>query len=158
MATLTIDLGWSFGWCTWRRGDAIASGHVNLGRLSDYDGGRLLEMSRWLTGKRDEINRAGETLTDVVYEEINFIGDQNGVDALHAHGKQLGNLERWCAFYKIRCRGIAWNTIKKHVTGHGSASRQTMLEVVQKRFPEVTNADQSSAVAVMLTAKDKFAA
>lgn len=77
-------------------------------------------------------------------------------DTLHAHGKQLGNLERWAALKRQpEPRGIVWSVIKKHVTGQGSASRQTMLATVAKAMPEVTDHNQASAVAVMLTATNQ---
>lgn len=156
MAVLTLDLGWAMGWCTWRRGEAIASGVVKLHAEHVDHGIRLLAMAQWLTAKRIEILNSGEVLTDVVWEEITFVGRDNGPDAMHVHGKQLGNVERWCAFHKITRRGIPWNTVKKHVTGHGSASQQLVLKTVQQRFPDVVDHNQASAVAVMLTAQNKF--
>lgn len=161
MAVISLDLGWSFGWCTWRRGDVIASGVVHLARETAVDGMRLLAFSQWLSAKRAEILAAGETLDDVAYEQITFIGKGNGPESTHAHGKQLGTVQRWCAFYKIgnppgEPIGVPWNTVKKFVTNHGSASRQLVLKTIRERFPEVHDHNQASAVAVMLTAQNKY--
>src|SRR5712664_1523626 len=57
VAVLTLDLGWRFGWCTWRRGDAIAHGFKQI--PDGQDGVRLLCFRQWLTAKRKEIIDAG---------------------------------------------------------------------------------------------------
>ncbi len=158
MAVLALDLGWEFGWCLWRRGDRITSGVVNLRRDAHTDGLRLLAKRQWLTATLGQLEGAGEKLTDVVYEQITFVG-KNGVETLHAHGKQLGAVESWCALKKVaEPRGIAWDVIKKHVTGQRSAARELVLKTIQQRFPDVQNHNQASAVAVMLTAQFKFPA
>ena len=156
MAVLTLDLGWHFGWCTWRRGDNFASGHVNLGLEMRSDGLRLLALSRWLDSTLGLITQAGEELTDVRYERITFKGRDNGPEAMHAHGKQLGTVERWCALRKIKtCEGIPFNAVKLHVAGNGYATQGAVLKAVQRKFPNVTDHNEASAVAVMLTAIDR---
>lgn len=155
MAGLYIDHGWNMGWCLVRKGGAITSGMVDLKNGNRFDGARLLAMTQWLTATLTLLDNAGEKLEQIAYERITFVG-KNDADTLHAHGKQLGNLERWAALKRQpEPLGIAWNIIKKHVTGHGSASRMKMLETVQAAMPEVTDHNQASAVAVMLTATNK---
>jgi crossover junction endodeoxyribonuclease RuvC len=159
MAVLAMDLGWQFGWCLWRRGDRITSGVVNLRHGHPTDGGRLLAKTQWLTATLKQLTEAGEALNDIVYERITFIAKTNTVETVHAHGKQLGTLERWAELKGLpEPRGLAWDVIKKHVTGHRSAARELVLKTIQQRFPEVTDHNQASAVAVMLTAQNKFAA
>lgn len=156
MAVLTLDLGWHFGWCTWRRGDNFASGHVNLAKESRLDGVRLLAFTQWLDGTLKLIRNAGEELTDVRFEQITFTGKDNGPEAMHAHGKQLGAVERWCALRRIKtCEGIPFNTVKLHVAGNGYATQGAVLAAVQRKFPKVLDHNEASAVAVMLTAIDR---
>ena len=157
MARLALDLGWSFGWCLeWRRLERLESGVVKLRAMHHLDGFRMVAKTEWLTATLKRIHDAGETLERVFYERITFVGD-NGVAAIHAHGKQLGTVERWCALKKQPGpEGLDWDVVKKHATGHRSASQQTVFKVISGRFPEVIDHNQASAVAVMLTAKNKY--
>lgn len=160
MARLAFDLGWTFGWCLeWRRDGRIESGFKSLRAQSHVDGVCLLVKTQWLTAKLKEITDAGETLDEVFHEKITFNGKKNRVETPHAHGKQLGTLERWCALKGIRePKGLPWDEVKKFITGHRSASSDLVLKTIQKRFPDVQQPDQASAVAVMLTAIDRASA
>lgn len=154
MAGLYIDHGWHMGFCVVTRA-GVASGVVDLKKGNHSDGLRLLAGTQWYTAKLAELTDMGEKLTEIFYEQITFVG-KNDADTLHAHGKQLGNLQRWAALKgQPEPRGIAWDVIKKHVTGQRSAARETMLKVVSAAMPEVTDHNQASAVAVMLTATNQ---
>ncbi len=155
MAGLYIDHGWNMGWCLVRRA-GVTSGMVDLRKGNPSDGMRLLAATQWFTARLTELTAAGERITEIVYEQVTFIG-KNDADTVHAHGKQLGNLQRWAALKsQPEPRGIEVRVIKKHVSGgHGSASKETVLEIVSKAMPEVTDHNQASAVAVMLTATNK---
>ena len=154
MAGLYIDHGWAMGWClVARRG--VASG-VFDSKVGNHDpGDRLLAQRDWLTATLKRLEAAGERLDEIRYEQITFVG-KNAAEVLHAHGKQLGNLESWAALKRQpKPRGIAWDVVKKHVTGQRTATRDYMLKVVGAAMPSVTDPDQASAVAVMLTATNK---
>lgn len=153
MAWLALDLGWTFGYAVrWRNGE-ITSGFKSLRAQSHVDGVRLLVKTQWLTAKLKEITDAGESLDRVFHEKITFNGKANRVETPHAHGKQLGTLERWCALKGIRePEGLPWDEVKKFVTGHRSASSDLVLKTIQKKFPHVTDHNEASSVAVMLTA------
>lgn len=155
MAVLTLDLGWTCGWATWRRGDAVASGTERFGNQSGEDGVRLLAFRQFLTATRKEITDAGETLDNVAYERVDFIAKKNGVNAAHVWGALWGNLESWCAFYRIPLLGLPVSTVKKHVTGHGSAAKQLVTQRVQQLYPHVVEHNEADAVAVLITAKNK---
>lgn len=156
MAVLAFDVALSLGWCAWRRGDRIESGFKDFSRVDHDDGARFLAFRQWLTAKRKEILDAGETVENVVFESVDFFPAKNGVYAAHVYGAMWGNLTSWCAFYGIDCRGINVSTIKKHVTGHGSAAKPLVTKRVQELYPHVMQHDEADAVAVMLTAQDKF--
>lgn len=154
MAVLAIDLGYAMGWALERRGERLTSGVVNLRHGNADDGDRLLAMRQWLTSTLTQLVDTGETLDAIFYEKITFIGKSNTVETVHAHGEQLGNLKSWAALKKApKPHGIPWDKAKKHVTGHRSAARETVLDEIRKRYPEVTDHNQASAVAVLLTAK-----
>lgn len=160
MARLALDLGFTFGWCLQRRGAAFTSGFVNLTHGNPTHGARLLAKTQWLTSTLGQLTAAGESLDAVFHEEITFVGD-NSVKTPHAHGAQLGTVQRWCALKRVpEPRGIAWDKVKKHVTGHRSASQQTVLAEMQKRFPEagITDHNEASARAVMLASLHMFPA
>lgn len=156
MAVLAFDVALSVGWCAWRRGDRIESGVKDFAGVDPNDGPRFLAWRQWLTAKRKEFLDAGETLTDVVYESVDFIPRKNGVYSAHIYGAMWGNLTSWCAFYGVRCRGINVSTIKKHVTGHGSAAKPLVTARIRELFPHVQQHDEADAVAVLLTAQKKF--
>lgn len=154
MAGLYIDFGWDMGWLLERR-DGITSGVEHLKRGCPIDGLRLLAATQFFTGKLTMLTAAGESLDEIGYELIDFVG-KNDAATLHAHGAQRGNLLRWAALKKQpEPRGIPWDHAKKHVTGHRSASQSMMLKTVQAAMPEVTDHNQASAVAVWLTATNK---
>lgn len=155
MAKWFIDHGWACGWCFLTR-DGMRSGVFDSRKGNPTDGARLLAMTDWWTAELAKLTAAGEKLTEIVYERVTFVG-KNDADTVHAHGKQLGNLQRWAALKRQpEPFGIEVRVIKKHVTGgHGSASRQTVLDLVRKAMPEVTDHNQASAVAIMLTATNK---
>jgi hypothetical protein len=156
VARLALDLGFNFGWCQVRRGDRWTHGSVDLRKNCASWGLRLLAKTDWLTATLGQLDKAGETLEAVYFEEINFVGN-NAAAVLHAHGAQLGTVMRWCALKKLpEPIGIPWDAPKKLVTGHRSAARETVLAEIQKRFPSVKDADEASAVAVMLTAQKKY--
>lgn len=153
MARWSFDLGWSMGWCEVRRSGELASGVERLAYQQPDDGLRLVAATEFFGVQLKRLEAAGETLEAIDYEEINFVGDDNGIRAMHCHGMQLGALLRWAAFRRQpRPTPRAWNTVKKHVTGHGSASQQLVLERVRRLYPHVTDHNEASAVAVMLTA------
>lgn len=154
MARWAFDLGWSMGWAMRRLGNRLSSGVVRLAKDHPDDGLRLVAMTDWLASEWKGIESAGETLDAIDYEEINFVGDENGIRAMHCHGMQLGTLLRWAAFRKQpKPKPRPWNTVKKHVTGHGSASQQTVLAAIRALYPHVTDHNEASAVAVLLTAE-----
>lgn len=154
MAGLYIDHGWDMGWCI-RARRGVASGVLHSRPGNPDDGDRLLAQSDWLTATLKRLEAAGERLDEIRYEQITFVG-KNSAEVLHAHGKQLGNLERWAALKKQpKPRGLEWSVIKKHISGHRSASRETVKEIVEKLFPNVTDHNQASAVAVMCTATNQ---
>lgn len=155
MAVLALDLGWTCGWCTWRRGDAVASGTERFASQSGEDGVRLLAFRQFLTATRKTIIDAGETLDDVAFERVDFLAAKNGVNAAHVWGALWGNLESWCAFYRIPLIGLPVSTVKKHVTGHGSAAKQLVTKRVQELYPHVVEHNEADAVAVLITAKNK---
>lgn len=156
MAVLTLDLAWSCGWCLWRQGDRVESGVRDFKAAGGRDGARLYAFRLFLTATLNTLKAAGEALNDVAFESVDFFPAKNGVNAAHIYGALWGNLETWCEHYKIPCRGINVSTIKKHVTGHGSAAKPLVTKRVQELFPHVRQHDEADAVAVLLTAQNKF--
>ncbi len=159
MARLAADLGYAMGWALQRRGGVVTSGVLDLRRGNPSDGNRLLAMRQWLTATLMHLQNANEALDAIFYERITFIGKNNTVESVHAHGEQLGNLKSWAALKKLpEPRGIEWDKVKKHITGHRSAARETILAEMQKRFPEagITDHNEASARAVMLTSLERF--
>ena len=156
MSVLALDLATSCGWCLWRRGDRIESGVWNLAEAGPDDADRFASLRQRLTKARKMLESAGETLNDIVYESVDFIPKKNGVYAAHVYGALWGNLLTWSRLHDIKPIGIPVATIKKHVTGHGSAAKPLVTMRIQELFPHVRKHDEADAVAVMLTAQNKF--
>lgn len=158
MATLCLDLGWNCGWCLWRAGDEVTSGEWKLDRESPDDDVRLLAFRQKLSAVRAELDKAGERLDSVAYESVDFRVPTNGVYAEQVWGALWGNLLSWCRYHKIDARGVNVSTIKKHVTGHGSAAKPLVTKRVKELFPHVRGHNEADAVALLLTARNKFPA
>lgn len=158
MATLALDLATSCGWCLWRKGDVIESGEWKLAHESREDAIRFLAFRQNLTGLKSKLEACGEKLDSVVYESVDFFPEKNGVYAAHVYGALWGNLLSWCAFHRIEPVGLSVSTVKKHVTGHGSAAKELVTKRIKALFPHVRGHDEADAVAVLLTARDKFPA
>lgn len=158
MAVATFDLGWSCGWCLWRRDDVIESGVWRLTNESPHDDVRFLAFRQNLTGLRAKLEACGEVLESVAYEQVDFFPERNGVYAAHVYGGLWGNLLSWCRFYRIAPRGIPVSTIKKHVTGHGSAAKPLVTKRIKELFPaaNITDHNEADARAILLTAQNKF--
>lgn len=123
MTTLAIDLGTTTGWAA-NRG-TITSGVVVFtnGR---YEGGgmRFLRFRRWLSSTVSLIQP-----DEVVFEEVRR---HRGTDAAHVYGGLLGQLSAYCEEHHVPYRGVPVGTIKRHVTGKGNASKEAVIEAVQK--------------------------
>lgn len=157
MAVLALDLGLDCGWCLWRAGDAMSSG-VKRFRDLGPDRVRYRAFRLWLETQRRELEAAGEKLNDVTFEYIDFVPKEaRRHQGLHTYGAFRGLLLAWCETNGIADRPIAWDVVKLHVTGHRSAAKPLVTKRIQQLFPNVVDHNEADAVAVMLTAQNKFA-
>ncbi|HTE37538.1 MAG TPA: hypothetical protein VK634_17135 [Reyranella sp.] len=156
MAYLGLDLGKSLGWALWRRGDVVESGVKHFGGEGSTDGLAFYGFRLFLGDTRKMLERAGELLEGIIYESVDFIARDNGIYAAHVYGAMWGNLESWCEQRAIPRKGINVATIKKHVTGHGSAAKPLVTKRIKLLFPHVREHNEADAVAALITARNKF--
>lgn len=72
-----------------------------------------------------------EPVEGVWYEAVRA---HRGTDAAHAYGGFLATVQTWCDQHEVPCVGVPVQTIKKHATGKGNASKMEVIIAVGDRF------------------------
>lgn len=144
---LALDLGSITGWALSQADDQIISGTVSF-KPNRFEGGgmRYLRFGRWLT----EIQTAVQKIDAVYFEEVRR---HLGVDAAHAYGGFLGTLSAWCERANIPYTGVPVGTIKKAVTGKGTASKAAVIAAVRALGYETNDDNEADAIALLHTVK-----
>lgn len=150
---LSLDLGTQTGWAV-RLGDGgITSGSENFKPTRFQGGGmRYLRFRQWLC----ELHQLTGHIERIYFEEVRR---HLGVDAAHAYGGFLAHLCAWCEEKEIPYLGVPVQTIKKHITGKGNASKQMVIDAVRaKGFLPVDDneADAISLLDFVLTQDNGF--
>jgi Holliday junction resolvasome RuvABC endonuclease subunit len=130
---LCLDLGTTTGWAFHNKGDVTHG----IKKFPKDLGQRLEEYYNWL--------RTLDT-DEVIYEKsFNVPGHANltlnamaGILILVATQRDWG------------ISSVSPMTIKKAVTGTGRATKEDMVEYVQKRYPEVTDHNEADAIGIWL--------
>jgi Holliday junction resolvasome RuvABC endonuclease subunit len=150
---LALDLGTKTGWAIGRKETSLhihgshdlfyyRSGVIDFTpkRMQSH-GQRYIEFKRFLSELYIKYK-----FTWCCYEEVR---KHVGVDAAHMYGGFKAHLDAWCIENDIENQGIPVGTIKKHITGHGRADKDQMIEAVKtklKIFPK----DHNEADAIAL--------
>jgi Holliday junction resolvasome RuvABC endonuclease subunit len=143
MNILSLDLGTTTGFAILNKGD-ITHGFISF-KPQRFEGGgmRYLRFSKWL----NEISTLIGKIDAVYFEEVRR---HLGVDAAHAYGGFLANLTAFCEEKNIPYSGVPVGTIKKHITGKGSAKKTEMIEAVNKLGFPIKDDNEADAVALLL--------
>jgi len=127
MIRLAFDLGTYCGvaWSEKDDGSEVKYTCLNLSSKGHEGGGmRYLKFRQFLT--------TFVPTPDVVYYEL--VARHKGTAAAHVYGGLQAVLMAWCEENNIPYTGIAVQTIKKHATGKGNASKDMMIEAARKEF------------------------
>ena len=145
-AKLALDLGTSTGWALQTGDDFISSGTVSL-RHTRFDGGgmRFLRFRRWL----EQLDIDAGPIEAVYYEEVRR---HAGTDAAHVYGGLLAVLTAWCEEHLVAYQGVPVGTIKRFITGKGSADKAAVIAAVQAKGFAPADDNEADAIAILLWA------
>lgn len=142
MSILALDLGTQCGWAIHSE-PLIYSGSYNLkpGKF-DSNGQRYVKFENMLV----EIF-LGHNIDEIVYEAVRR---HVGTDAAHVYGGLLAILQTTAIKNGIEYRGVAVQTIKKHATGRGNATKDEMIVAANAFYPHINIIDDNHADALCL--------
>ena len=148
---IALDLGTKTGFCIFLGEDGvtipIASGTRNFNQPKNAHIGRRFVCFRdWLISVIRKYEIKG-----VYYEQVYA---HSGIQPAHVYGGFLYHIAAICDDFNIPMRGINVSTIKKHVTGHGQASKLDVIETVTKYNFHPIDDNEADAIAIMLTASE----
>jgi Holliday junction resolvasome RuvABC endonuclease subunit len=140
---LALDLGTTTGWALRGRDAVITSGSPSF-KPQRFEGGgmRYLRFKRWLT----ELKAASDGVDAVFFEEVRR---HAGVDAAHAYGGFMAHLTAWCEHHRIPYQGVPVGTIKKHVTGKGTAGKAEVMLAVHALGHAPADDNEADALALL---------
>ena len=143
---LALDLGTTTGWALRGFDGLITSGTASF-KPGRYDGGgmRYLRFTNWLT----EIDRLSGPIEAIYFEEVRR---HAGTDAAHVFGGLLAVLTSWAELRGVPYQGVPVGTIKRHVTGHGNAPKQAMIDAARQRGFSPADDNEADAIAILLWA------
>jgi len=140
---LTLDLGTQTGWAICLSDNHITSGSECF-KPNRFEGGgmRYLRFRQWL----EELQQLTGGIERIYFEEVRR---HLGVDAAHAYGGFLAHLTAWCEDKHIPYLGVPVQTIKKHITGKGNASKQMVIDAVTAKGFAPVDDNESDALALL---------
>jgi Holliday junction resolvasome RuvABC endonuclease subunit len=151
MNILAIDIGTTTGWAVRSIGGSISSGVIAFkpGRF-EARGMSYLRFQSWL----NEMNSTIEGGINCLYFEE--VRRHLGVDAAHVYGGFLGQLTSWCEYKQIPYAGVPVGTIKKAITGKGNASKEKVIESINKLGHATNDHNEADALALLYYAINKW--
>lgn len=150
-AIIGFDLGSKLGYAIKRADGRVESGSADFTpSAKEGYGMRFLRFRAWLHDLKVRLGAAGEDITLVRYERVDFMV-QAQVYSAQVWGGNAATLTAWCEHHRIPYEGINVSTIKKAITGNGRASKSDIAAAVRKLgFPSAST-DEADAIAVLLT-------
>lgn len=140
---LALDLGTKTGWAVSRSGQ-IFSGVENF-TPTRFDGGgmRFVRFIKFL----DDLHLT-TAIERVYFEEVRR---HTAVTAAHVYGGFWSHLGSWCETHSIPYQGVPVQTIKKHATGKGNASKEDVIRAVKKRGFNPKDDNEADAIALLFS-------
>lgn len=146
MSILTLDLGKQTGWAISHEG-IIQSGSESF-HSSRFSGGGMvfLKFRKWLNSMQEKF----ANIEAVYFEEVRR---HLGTDASHCYGGFLAHLSSWCEENHIPYQGVPVKTIKRFIAGTGNATKEQVIEEVNKKgFCPIDN-NEADSLALMFYAQ-----
>jgi len=146
---IALDLGRQTGWAVLQN-EIITLGTEKFPNVRGESPGMLyLRFGGWLE-KMHKIMMGKLAL--VIYEQAHHRG---GAATQVGVGLQTKVME-FCAKYEIECMTVHSATLKKFSTGHGAASKETMVEAVLAKGYKPANDDEADAFLMLEYAKHEI--
>lgn len=144
---LTLDLGTTCGWAL-KHNNRVRSGVFKLtpSRFDSYDQ-RFITFSKCLKQLLTKhFKNADLKKLQVFYEEVR---QSQAPDAAHMYGGYKTVLTCFCLEHGISYKGVGVKTIKKFITGTGSAGKEKVMDSVRKlgHYPEDDN--EADAISIL---------
>lgn len=140
-----FDLGTQLGWCIGRGGKVTISGTRSLitERLSGA-GMRYVLFQNML----DEMQELYGPIGVVYFEEVR---KHKGTTAAHIYGGLISTLMKWCEDNEIPYMSVPVQTIKKHISGKGNASKDEVIDNVKSLGHKPRDDNEADAIALYYT-------
>lgn len=124
---LAIDIGIKTGWAIKAADGIIYSGREDF-KIGKFEGRGMLflKFRRWLV----EIKNQYPDLSCVYFEEVRR---HLGTDAAHAYGGFAAQVMAFCEHHEISYAGVPVQTIKKHISSKGNASKAEVIQAVKAK-------------------------
>jgi len=119
--TLSLDLGSTFGWALGKNGEVTHCDEVTLGKGEAHPAHRFLKFHEFLHNFRG--------VNEILYEDVPRF---ESTGAAKIYCGMLAVLQMFCCVQGIRMSSMKSNTVKKHFTGNGNASKNMMCETAHK--------------------------
>lgn len=158
MSYLALDLGLRLGWAIWRSDGRVQHGVKKLDEGGARDAQRFFALRLFLQDTHAKLKIEGDPLEGIVFESVDFRVSSNGVYAEHVYGAIWGGVLAWAEGKGLPVRGINVSTIKRHVVGLPTAAKPLVTKAMKERFPLCRDPNEADALAVLLTAQNKFGA
>lgn len=141
LATVT---GWAMAGLTPKGKIQVQSGTQSFAINARIEGAgmRYLRFSRWL----DEMAK-GVTIERLAFEEVKQRAAS--VAAGHMYGGFMATLTAWCEANAVPYEGIPVQTIKKHATGKGNASKDDVIKAMRAKGHVVKDDNEADALALL---------
>lgn len=143
---LCLDLATQTGWALAQHvaGQlSITSGtqSFHAGRFEGA-GMRFLKFHRWL----EDMHLLSGGVTTIYFEEVRR---HASTDAAHAYGGFMGKLTEWCELRGVPYQGVPVQTIKKHLTHKGNASKKEVIDAVKAKGHTPQDDNEADALALL---------
>lgn len=145
---LCLDLATVTGWALSARNPSgnlqTQSGTQSFAIKAHIEGAgmRYLKFQRWM----DEMHRLCP-IERLAFEEVKQRAAS--VAAGHMYGGFMATLTAWCEANNVPYEGIPVQTIKKHVTGKGNASKEDVIKAMKAKGHAVKDDNEADALALL---------
>lgn len=142
MKTLSLDFATNTGFCIHEDGEIVTSGCLNFASKKKQNKDlRLKRFKKFLEAFATDVN-------EIHYEAARSMRNATGLIVL---AEFQGILKVFAVENNIEIFPYSAKPIKKFVTGNGNASKEKVIDAVQKRVgSHITNDNEADAIALML--------
>lgn len=146
-SVIALDLGTTCGWAI-KHNNRTYSGVFKLAptRFDSYDQRFLTFRKNLQTLLAKRFKGVDLNTVQVFYEEVR---QSQAPDAAHMYGGYKAVLTSFCLDHNLSYKGVGVTTIKKFITGTGSAGKDKVIASVRKlgHYPEDDN--EADAIAIL---------